>query len=204
MKSEEIGYLLGQQCAPILAGIKPSNLLIVEPGNQKELSCILRGTGIRSCCLYASGKKDYLLLFEEEKLQKLLREKEVNEYLRKCGYVSNNVKEVLRRLAWRFAEYKKNKQEFPHEMGILFGYPLKDVQGFIENQGKNFKLSGYWKVYDDVDYAGKVFYLYECVKHIVLKLFREGVCISDICRVCRDWKTGEKVQRVLERTRSRV
>ena len=50
MRSEEIGYLLGQQCAPILAGIKPSNLLIVEPGNQKELSCILRGTGRGRCC----------------------------------------------------------------------------------------------------------------------------------------------------------
>lgn len=204
MKPEEIGYQLGQQCAPILAGIKPSNLLIVESGNQKQLSSILRGTGIRSCCLYSSGKKDYLLLFEEEKLRKLLQEREVNAYLKKYGYSSNHVEAVLQRLARRFTDYKRNRKEFPHEMGILFGYPLKDVQGFIDNQGKNFKLSGYWKVYDDVDYAGKMFYLYECVKHIVLRLCREGVCISDICHVCREFKTGEKVQRVVERTRSRL
>lgn len=25
---------------------------------------------------------------------------------------------------------------FPHEMGVLLGYPTEDVLGFIENQGK--------------------------------------------------------------------
>lgn len=185
MGTEAIGYLLGQQCAPILAGIKPSNLLIVESGNQSSLRHVLRGTEICSHLLYSSEEKDYQFLFDRGKLQKLLREPEAAAYLRQCGYVSSDMEAVLERLAARFAAYKRGESGFPHEMGVLFGYPLKDVQGFIDNQGKNYKISGYWKVYDDVDYAGKMFHLYEHVKRMVLELCRAGVCIPEICRLCR-------------------
>ena len=35
------------------------------------------------------------------------------------------------------------EHDFPHEIGIFLGYPLEDVVGFIENQGKNYTCSGY-------------------------------------------------------------
>lgn len=185
MGTDAIGFLLGQQCAPVLAGIKPSNLLIVERGNQNRLRHVLRGTDIRKYLLYSSEEKDYWFLLEEEKLFELIHQAETDAYLGFCGYDTEDMESLLLRLAYRFTQYKENGAEFPHEMGVLFGYPLKDVQGFIENQGKNFKMSGYWKVYDDVVSAGRTFKLYEYVKKMVLELCSQGVCIPDICRVCR-------------------
>ncbi|MDO4323582.1 MAG: DUF3793 family protein [Lachnospiraceae bacterium] len=185
MGTDAIGILLGQQCAPVLAGIKPSNLLIVERGNQNGLRHVLRGTEIQKYLLYSSGEKDYWFLFEAKKLDALIHQAETAAYLALCGYDTEDLEMLLQRLARRFTEYKENRAGFPHEMGVLFGYPLKDVQGFIENQGKNFKLSGYWKVYDDVAAAVKTFRLYEYMKKLVLELCSQGVCIPDICRVCR-------------------
>lgn len=182
MGTEAIGYVIGQQCAPVLAGIKPSNLLIVERGNEKVLHHVLRGTEIQKWLLYSSGEKDYWLLYDAEKLQEILEQPENWSYLSRCGY---NEEMVLEHLAERFSRYKRNEGEFPHEMGLLFGYPLNDVRGFIENKGQNFKMSGYWKVYDDVAYAGRVFRLYEHVKKMVLDLCSQGLCIRDICRTCR-------------------
>ncbi len=185
MRTDAIGFLLGQQCAPVLAGIKPSNLLIVEQGNQNGLRHVLRGTDIRKYLLYSSEAKDYWFLFEEDKLEKLMRQAEPAAYLEDCGYDTEDTEALLQFLSRRFTDYKENRAGFPHEMGVLLGYPLKDVQGFIENEGKNFKMSGYWKVYDDVASASRTFKLYEYVKRIALELCGQGVCIPDICRVCR-------------------
>lgn len=182
MGTEAIACVIGQQCAPVLAGIKPSNLLIVEQGNERVLCHVLRGTEIKRYLLYSSPQKDYWLLYDEEKLGEILEKSENWSYLDECGYEAGA---VLERLAGRFSEYKRNEGEFPHEMGLLFGYPLNDVKGFIENKGQNFKMSGYWKVYDDVAYAGRVFRLYEYVREMVLDLCSQGLCLRDICRTCR-------------------
>lgn len=180
MGKEAIGCVLGQQCAPVIAGIKPSNLLILEKGNQSGIRHALQGTELSGYLLYTSDKKDYWLLFDAENLKQLLDEPEKNAYLRECGYDPCDMKAVLVLLAARFRSYKLGESGFPHEMGILFGYPLGDVRGFIENGGQNFKMSGYWKVYDDVAYADRIFNLYESVKETALKLCAEGLGISDI------------------------
>lgn len=185
MGTEAIGYVIGQQCAPVLAGIKPSNLLILEQGHKNVLQHVLRGTMIQKRLLFSSGEKEYWFLYEEEKLDRILAQPEKRDYLRTCGYDTEYPEEVLNRLSVRFTAYKQRRADFPHEMGVLFGYPLKDVTGFIENRGQNFKMSGYWKVYDDVDYAGKVFHLYETARKKVLELWGQGVCIPDICQQCR-------------------
>lgn len=180
MGTEAIGYLIGQQCAPVLAGVKPSNLLIVEKGNQASLRHVLRGTGLQRHLLYTSMEKDYWFLFEPVSFRELLHDSEKERYLKSCGYITDDLYAVLLKLADRFAGYKRGDEEFPHEIGVLLGYPLGDVKGFIENAGQNFKMSGYWKVYDDVAYAGRVFGLYEQVKKTVLELCTQGVGIPDI------------------------
>jgi hypothetical protein len=185
MGTEAIGYVIGQQCAPVLAGVKPSNLLIVEQGNHNVLHHVLKGTTIRRCLLYASGQKDYWFLYDEETLCTLIHQKAAGEFLMECGYAQENLAQILDRLAVRFSQYKRGEAEFPHEMGVLLGYPLNDVRGFIENKGQNFRMSGYWKVYDDVSYADRVFKLYQQVRGFVLELWSQGVCLPDICHRCR-------------------
>lgn len=185
MGTETIGYVIGQQCAPVLAGVKPSNLLIVEHGNKNVLHHVLHGTQVQQYLLYSSEEKDYWFLFDRKQFEALIGQQAHRAYLKECGYESLELGFVLRRLAMRFSSYKNGEAQFPHDMGVLFGYPLKDVVGFIENGGKNFKMSGYWKVYDDTAYADRIFRLYKQVKAFVMELCSQGLCISEICRTCR-------------------
>ena len=43
----------------------------------------------------------------------------------------------------RYACYMEEKGAFPHEIGLLLGYPVEDVLGFIRHQGKNYLYTGY-------------------------------------------------------------
>lgn len=66
-------------------------------------------------------------------------------------------------------------------MGILLGYPIEDVTGFIEHKGKNYLYSGYWKVYRDVAAKKRIFLQYENAKEELILLlaseFVQGVKI---------------------------
>ena len=76
------------------------------------------------------------------------------------------------------------QNEFPHEIGLLLGYPFEDVIGFIENEGRNYLYSGYWKVYKNKEEKCKLFNLYNQTRlkylvakesHIdILKLIKES------------------------------
>lgn len=86
----------------------------------------------------------------------------------------------LLRLQHRFAEYKEERQPFPHEMGVFLGYPLGDVKGFIEHHGKEYLCSGYWKVYQDEQKAKSTFQLYQSVRDAVLQLIMAGSNLYEI------------------------
>ena len=69
----------------------------------------------------------------------------------------------------------EGRREFPHEIGLLLGYPAADVEGFIENKGQDSLYSGYWKVYDDVEHAKRLFDAYNKCRDRLLKAVAEGV-----------------------------
>ena len=104
------------------------------------------------------------------------------EFLKSYGYQTEEctLDQMLARLARRFTEYKEGRAEFPHEMGAFLGYPLSDVKGFIEHEGKDFLCSGYWKVYSDETGAKKTFQLYQAVRNMVLQMLSAG---SSLCEI---------------------
>ena len=67
--------------------------------------------------------------------------------------------------------YWANGSDFPHEVGLFLGYPVWDVKGFIEHKGQQYKLCGYWKVYDDVPGALCKFEEYDWIKKCALERF---------------------------------
>ena len=46
-------------------------------------------------------------------------------------------------------------------MGIFLGYPLEDVKGFIEFNGKESLYVGYWKVYSKLEEKLALFQKYD-------------------------------------------
>ncbi len=45
------------------------------------------------------------------------------------------------------AQATQNEPGFPHEIGLILGYPPADVEGFIKNKGASFVACGGWKAY---------------------------------------------------------
>ena len=163
-----------RQCAPVLAGIKPSNLLILERAGAFELMEVMDGTGLSFEYLYGGKRKSVWLVYWLEEIETLLKDARVREFLMELGYRRFQVPEVFRFLKQRYGEYLNRGACYPHELGLLLGYPLGDVRGFMEHKGKNYLYSGYWKVYGDAEHARKIFAMYRMVRREAERLAGEG------------------------------
>ncbi len=56
---------------------------------------------------------------------------------------------------------KREREDFPHEIGLFLSYPPEDVAGFIANHASLGKCTGTRKVYGDVQTAKITFARYE-------------------------------------------
>ena len=177
---EKFGFRVVTQCAPVLKGVKISNLITMKPGGWHKIRAYLKKSRIICIPLYADAEKEVLFLYRYEQLERHLKNREVREFLRGCGYESFEVASVLVRLRRRYRLYAGISKEFPHELGVLLGYPVGDVQGFIANRGENSLTSRYWKVYQNPKQAEKIFDLYDRVKEQALREIMCGRTLSHV------------------------
>ena len=156
--------------------MKPSNIVILGEGDAAdEIREILVSADI--CCdlFYEGDGKQMWLFYRKSLIEEVLREEENRDFLKKYGYTDFRLENVMRKVHMHFLDYKLGKQEFPHEIGVILGYPLADVKGFIENKGRNFLYSGYWKVYEDAPRAKERFDLYTMVRSRITSEIAAGM-----------------------------
>ena len=175
------------QCSLVLSGIKPSNLLIYSNHCEGCISEELKNTGAEHMKLYTGKNDSVSIIFNREKLEKSLLDEENREFIKQYGYEDFSVNSVIEKLAGRYTEFKEGRAEFPHEMGIVLGYPLEDVSGFIENNGKNYLYSGYWKVYKNAEEKIRLFKTYKDIKKYFVEQIENGRQIHQICSECREF-----------------
>jgi hypothetical protein len=168
------------QCAPTIAGLKTSNLLIVPREQEDKVRYVLRHSGLLGYRLVYDKKRVIFLVFNKEMLVEYLSQKDVREFLTAAGYRTDAFGYSLRHFQERYEEFIVARQEFPHEMGLFLGYPLCDVVGFIQYGGDHFKLSGYWKVYDNAAEAKELFEKFDDVKDDMVRMIFKGYSIKDI------------------------
>lgn len=188
LKASDLNYFelnqlpirVANQCAPLLCGIKVSNILILRNNELEYLYQLLEGTLISVKSLYMNNKKSFLLLYDYEKMAQRLQEKYVRQFMKSQGYQSLEMEDVLDEIANRFKIFKEENDVFPHELGIVLGYPVWDVTGFMRHKGKNCLYTGYWKVYKNLSEAKQIFLKYDVAKHEVVKKVKEGKLFKDI------------------------
>ena len=168
------------QCAPLLAGLKPSNLLIIPMGMEAVLRHSLRGTRIAMYLLSEYDGKQVFLLYKVNELIVYLTEQNVQRLLLNLGYEGGELYSLLQRVSKKYTAHKQEKEAFPHELGLLLGYPAVDVKGFMEQAGKNFLYSGYWKVYGNVRETLLLFREFGRAKEYVVRLVKQGYSIAEI------------------------
>ena len=116
-------------------------------------------------------KRTLVYIYNEKMLTAWLSMPHVRDFLSAYGYTADmTVKEMLDKLASRM-----NCGSFPHEIGVFLGYPIDDVRGFINNQGKNCLLCGYWKVYENAEKAQQTFETYDRCRDILFDRLNHGL-----------------------------
>ena len=180
MDQTELDTQIALQCAPILAGIKLSNILIVRLENKERVTELFSKTEISCEILYLSTKRVTFLVYRKEVMSEYLKSMKIKEYMNLQGYYSTKMEAILTELSNRYQSYMERCAQFPHELGLLLGYPIEDVRSFVENQGKNFLFTGYWKVYHNPEETRKLFEQYSRATEKFMGLIHRGFKMNQI------------------------
>ncbi|MCI1208332.1 MAG: DUF3793 family protein [Treponema sp.] len=173
-----LGFQIIQACAPVLAGIKPAGMFHVAREKYpfltrqlRELNKRLNPFGLYFFTICRCPVGELLFIYNKRRLSEILRKQEIRSYLKKKGYPEHvSVEKTI----FHFQSNFILKKSFPHEVGILLGYPLEDVIGFENNNGTHFKYAGYWKVYGSVPKACRQFKVYEKCTDVMISRYTAG------------------------------
>lgn len=180
MNRNSVEMQLVVQCAPLLAGLKISNLLIISEENEKAFQCLIEECDLSVYFLTRFNKKAVYLLFRYEEMENLLADDSVRSFFRREGYRDLSIYAILRNFKKRYEQHTVAGGEFPHEMGLILGYPIEDVEGFIENGGNNCLYTGYWKVYNKPEEKKLIFKSYEKATERIIRMMFRGVPVREI------------------------
>ena len=173
-------YLI-EHCAPTLASLKTASLINLPWETELERQILrcngeLSTKGVELLVLRKKGNRALVYVYRKKMLEQDLKQRKARRILRRYGYRTIGVQEALERLANPLSI----QSGFPHEIGLFLGYPPEDVEGFIQNCGRNCKCSGCWKVYCNEYEARKTFEQYAKCRRIYGQLWREGRNIQQL------------------------
>jgi hypothetical protein len=149
-----LAAFIALEAAEVLAGEKPSVLIGIT---DRPRACGRNVHGLwlehgeelmkhtRLSARQIGGRPGFiqLLLYVPDAFARFLERRDVTVLLRRAGYEEPFSREhVLRQL-----EERLKTERFPHEIGILLGYPLKDVAAFMGWIKLPFACQGPWKMY---------------------------------------------------------
>ena len=176
-----------EQCAPVLAGLKPAGLFRYETRDCADLAHRVRswneqlnskGLRVRVMKGCARTHRFLIYVYREAQLSAVLADRAVQEFLRQEGYQLPAEQEQTGALLNQLSRRLCCQAEFPHEIGVFLGYPLPDVVGFIENRGQNFTCCGCWKSYGEPAAARRHFDQLSKCTAVYLRLFHSGTPIA--------------------------
>lgn len=192
--SSYVIFTLANGCMPTLMKAKPSSLVSFRKryidSRDSFFRALIRESGNFGCnfrVLCESETAIYIMIYESTLLYEVIRKNSDNPLFSGNGYKGGDhaLEDTLDCLQERYGRYQKNKEmglekDFPHEIGIILGYPVADVEEYIRNSGENYVLCGYWKVYHNAEEALRVFDSFARIRREAVSLFFAGRPLKEI------------------------
>lgn len=126
--------VLVRQCAPTLAGMKLGSIFCFSPASPeivhrkvRQWNEQLSPFGLSVQILLERPSSMLIYVYRRGQLEQALSGEACRSFLARAGYPDADLDGLLEQLARRL----KTLPEFPHEIGVFLGYPLRDVIGFI-------------------------------------------------------------------------
>lgn len=160
------------------AGLKPATTLnMIKNTNKNTYDLwlkygeeILENMNLNYIRLRENNTLLVMLIYNRQLLESCLNKKDNKRFLSKLGYNKNdNIDNRLNKLQDNYAKYN-----CPHELGIFLGYPVEDVDDFMNNTTKECLACGYWKVYNNYEHAKDIFRLYDKAKEFAIDNIIKG------------------------------
>lgn len=171
------------ECAEVLAGVKPANLISLVNRNQlcgrnlyllwqsyhEELAARLPDLTIR--VLQTRERALLLLCYNNDQLERHMAHAGIRTLLRKAGYEANSsIEAQLGELSRRI----ESKGSFPHEIGLFIGYPAKDVAAFMGLIKLPFTCQCLWKIYGNPDQSLGLAEQFRCCRQRMGAILAKG------------------------------
>lgn len=166
-EKEYIENFLIYNLSIVISGNKPSATVTLKKGENSNYDKwinygvdFVKRIGLKYIALRESSKAVILLVYNEKVLESYIFAEETLEFLISIGYKSkdslNNCLNILKE--------RYNIYHCPHELGVFLGFPVNDVKDFMECTSKKCLMCGYWKVYNNLDYAVETFEKFDLIR----------------------------------------
>jgi len=161
------------ECAEVLAGVKPANLISIS--NRPQLcgrnlyqlwqlhhgEITTRLADLNIMVLQTKEKAMLLLCYNKVQLERHLAHAGIRTLLHKSGYDAGaSTDALLEKLCRRI----KENDAFPHEIGLFIGYPAKDVAAFMGLVKLPFACQCLWKIYGNPAQSLGLAELFRCCR----------------------------------------
>lgn len=167
---------------PIILGSKPAEILNLSSKDKNKDSKLNDINSFFSNCTKLSyeiiNMPDggiRLVFINKSALSNVLSNKKCLNFLKFIGYPSNYTLDGYIDLLIN----KLHTKDFPHEIGIFLGYPLKDVVGFMGYGNYKFCKTRYWRVYGDESISDDVYNKFISDRH-TMKTLLENNSLSEL------------------------
>ncbi|MBT1072624.1 DUF3793 family protein [Pelotalea chapellei] len=151
---ECLATYIALETAEVLAEAKPASLLCIT---NRERACgrnlytiwkehghqLLADTPLEACELIDRGSSMMILFSHRVNFKNHLARRDITALLKRAGHGSDITPDDLLRC---LADHLQHGH-FPHEIGLLLGYPPKDVAAFMGLINIPFTCQGPWKIY---------------------------------------------------------
>lgn len=170
-KYREVNLMM--RLGPTLTGSKPMHIFCFNQ-NFKFMKEIMndikvlfsQSKNIKYRKVFSENKSIKVIFYNEETCKKMLEDKRNKRFLISQGYdeifVVEDYMDIL-------AE-KLVSNTIPGEFGLFFGYPLKDVMGFMGHPSLKHIKTTAWKVYGDPTLSDKIYNRFKESEKQVLEL----------------------------------
>lgn len=169
----------------VILGSKPAEIINV-PGSKEDKKIKLSQIEAffsncsrityRIITTHDGGKR--VLFINEKSMEKVLVNKRCINFLKFVGYSSDyELNDYMDELVFRL-----QSEEFPHEIGVFLGYPLKDVLGFMGYWKNELVEVKNWRIYGDKEISYEVYNNFMRDKAIMKEMI-ETMNINELRRV---------------------
>jgi len=204
-----LALTLVRSCSCVLAGVKPAAVF----SHQLCLSC-----GARSCRgrrmtaserevvrAFSQGLSSLgvnldlvglrkgrlqLLVWREDLVAQVLNDADSRAFLVSRGFGCSDVGTLMSQLRQALCDFHLGvTSAYPHEIGLVLGYPLEDVRGFIRHDRE--VARGPWRVYGNVKEARRRFDRLRRSQEAYQRLYEQGMTLGALVRHGRDAKVTQ-------------